>query len=96
MSTAHQERAAASQETITITYRDAMRAAIKDAIERDDRVFLMGEDVGMYGGWVCSDAKACWPNSDRTRSWTPRYQNRHLLVPESVRRCAGCDRSSRS
>jgi pyruvate dehydrogenase E1 component beta subunit len=32
------------------TYRDAMRAAIHDALQRDDRVFLMGEDVGRYGG----------------------------------------------
>jgi len=32
------------------TYREAMRAAIRDAMDRDDRVFLMGEDVGAYGG----------------------------------------------
>ncbi|TDW31547.1 alpha-ketoacid dehydrogenase subunit beta [Cryobacterium psychrophilum] len=32
------------------TYREATRAAIRDALLRDDRVFLMGEDVGMYGG----------------------------------------------
>jgi pyruvate dehydrogenase E1 component beta subunit len=32
------------------TYREAMRAALRDALERDDRVFLMGEDVGRYGG----------------------------------------------
>jgi pyruvate dehydrogenase E1 component beta subunit len=32
------------------TYREAMRAAIRDAMQRDDRVFLMGEDVGRYGG----------------------------------------------
>ena len=32
------------------TYREAMRAAIRDALLRDDRVFLMGEDVGRYGG----------------------------------------------
>lgn len=34
----------------TITYRDAMREAIRDALHRDERVFLMGEDVGRYGG----------------------------------------------
>jgi pyruvate dehydrogenase E1 component beta subunit len=33
-----------------VTYRDAMRAAIREALERDERVFLMGEDVGRYGG----------------------------------------------
>jgi pyruvate dehydrogenase E1 component beta subunit len=35
---------------VKTTYREAMRAAIRDALERDDRVFLMGEDVGRYGG----------------------------------------------
>ena len=35
---------------ITTTYREAMRAAIRDALLRDERVFLMGEDVGRYGG----------------------------------------------
>ncbi|MBX7444856.1 MULTISPECIES: alpha-ketoacid dehydrogenase subunit beta [unclassified Arthrobacter] len=32
------------------TYREATRAALRDALQRDDRVFLMGEDVGRYGG----------------------------------------------
>ncbi len=34
----------------TITYREAMRDALADALRRDERVFLMGEDVGAYGG----------------------------------------------
>jgi pyruvate/2-oxoglutarate/acetoin dehydrogenase E1 component len=33
-----------------MSYRDAMRAAIREAMVRDPRVFLMGEDVGRYGG----------------------------------------------
>jgi pyruvate/2-oxoglutarate/acetoin dehydrogenase E1 component len=33
-----------------LTYRDAIREAIRDALQRDERVFLMGEDVGRYGG----------------------------------------------
>ena len=32
------------------SYREAMRAAIREAMQRDERVFLMGEDVGHYGG----------------------------------------------
>jgi pyruvate/2-oxoglutarate/acetoin dehydrogenase E1 component len=32
------------------TYREAMREALREALARDDRVFLMGEDVGRYGG----------------------------------------------
>lgn len=34
----------------TTTYREAMRAAIREALIGDGRVFLMGEDVGRYGG----------------------------------------------
>jgi len=33
-----------------ITYREAVRQAIREAMIKDERVFLMGEDVGMYGG----------------------------------------------
>jgi pyruvate dehydrogenase E1 component beta subunit len=36
--------------TVRCTYRDAVREAIREAMQRDPRVFLMGEDVGMYGG----------------------------------------------
>jgi pyruvate dehydrogenase E1 component beta subunit len=35
---------------VTISYREAMRLALREALERDPRVFLMGEDVGRYGG----------------------------------------------
>jgi pyruvate dehydrogenase E1 component beta subunit len=33
-----------------MSYREAMRAAIREAMQGDSRVFLMGEDVGHYGG----------------------------------------------
>ena len=36
--------------TVRLTYREAMRAALREALQRDERVFLMGEDVGRYGG----------------------------------------------
>jgi pyruvate dehydrogenase E1 component beta subunit len=32
------------------TYRDAIREALREALRADPRVFLMGEDIGMYGG----------------------------------------------
>ncbi|MGZ3173168.1 MAG: alpha-ketoacid dehydrogenase subunit beta, partial [Croceibacterium sp.] len=32
------------------TYREAIKQAIRDALKHDERVFLMGEDVGRYGG----------------------------------------------
>jgi pyruvate/2-oxoglutarate/acetoin dehydrogenase E1 component len=34
----------------TTTYREAIRSAIREALVKDPRVFLMGEDVGKYGG----------------------------------------------
>src|SRR5574341_2421550 len=33
-----------------MTYRQAVRAALREALAADERVFLMGEDVGRYGG----------------------------------------------
>ena len=33
-----------------ITYREALRQALDEALAKDERVFLMGEDVGKYGG----------------------------------------------
>ncbi|HEU0001799.1 MAG TPA: alpha-ketoacid dehydrogenase subunit beta [Ktedonobacteraceae bacterium] len=34
----------------TLTYRDALREAIREEMLRDDRVFIMGEDIAGYGG----------------------------------------------
>lgn len=39
-----------SGELVEMTYREAVKQAIRDAMTRDERVFLMGEDVGAYGG----------------------------------------------
>jgi pyruvate/2-oxoglutarate/acetoin dehydrogenase E1 component len=33
-----------------LTYWQALQAALRDAMQRDPRVFLMGEDIGAYGG----------------------------------------------
>jgi pyruvate dehydrogenase E1 component beta subunit len=33
-----------------VTYREALRAALREALIKDERVFIMGEDVGRYGG----------------------------------------------
>lgn len=41
--------ATAAQETQT-TYVDAISQALDDEMRRDERVFLMGEDIGAYGG----------------------------------------------
>jgi len=39
-----------SAQAVNLTYREAMRQAIREALLSDERVFLMGEDVGAYGG----------------------------------------------
>lgn len=41
---------AAVSPRVKTTFREALRAAHRDALRRDERVFLMGEDVGRYGG----------------------------------------------
>ena len=33
-----------------MTYREAIRETLREALKADDRVFLMGEDIGAYGG----------------------------------------------
>lgn len=42
--------AVATGKTQVTTYREAIRAAIRVAMQEDSRVFIMGEDVGRYGG----------------------------------------------
>jgi pyruvate/2-oxoglutarate/acetoin dehydrogenase E1 component len=32
-----------------LLYRDAIREAIIEEMERDEKVFLIGEDIGIYG-----------------------------------------------
>jgi pyruvate dehydrogenase E1 component beta subunit len=35
---------------MSLTYREALRLGLREALAADERVFLMGEDVGRYGG----------------------------------------------
>jgi pyruvate/2-oxoglutarate/acetoin dehydrogenase E1 component len=39
-----------SETTRKLTFREAVREALAEAMRKDERVFLMGEDVGRYGG----------------------------------------------
>jgi pyruvate dehydrogenase E1 component beta subunit len=41
---------AAEEEMEAMTFREAIRAAMREEMHRDDEVFLMGEDVGTFGG----------------------------------------------
>ncbi len=35
---------------VQITYREALNQALREELERDERVFIMGEEVGYFGG----------------------------------------------
>jgi pyruvate/2-oxoglutarate/acetoin dehydrogenase E1 component len=54
--------------TVRTTYREAVRMALREALQRDPRVFLMGEDVGRYGGtYACSKGLLEEFGEDRVR-----------------------------
>ncbi len=51
-----------------MTYRDAVRLGMQEALAKDERVFLMGEDVGAYGGcYACSKGLMEEFGEDRVR-----------------------------
>jgi pyruvate dehydrogenase E1 component beta subunit len=55
-------------ETIKMTYREAVRNALREALLGDERVFLMGEDVGRYGGsYACSHGLLAEFGEERVR-----------------------------
>lgn len=47
---AHLTAAGEALQSGSVTYLDAIRAALRDAILDDRRVFLLGEDIGHFGG----------------------------------------------
>jgi pyruvate dehydrogenase E1 component beta subunit len=51
-----------------ITYREAIKAGLREALQSNPRVFLMGEDVGRYGGaYACSKGLLDEFGEDRIR-----------------------------
>jgi pyruvate/2-oxoglutarate/acetoin dehydrogenase E1 component len=48
--TAAEQPPEASRPTSIVSYRDAIRAALRGEMRRDPAVFLMGEDIGRHGG----------------------------------------------
>ena len=41
-----------------ITYREALRQALREEMLRDERVFLMGEDIGRVRRLLCGDQRS--------------------------------------
>jgi pyruvate/2-oxoglutarate/acetoin dehydrogenase E1 component len=51
-----------------ISYREAVKAGLQEALQKDSCVFLMGEDVGRYGGaYACSKGLLAEFGPDRVR-----------------------------
>jgi len=61
-----------------ITYRDAVREAIREALLADPRVFLMGEDVGRYGG--CYAAQ----HSHSLEGWYAHIPGLKVVTPATL------------
>jgi pyruvate dehydrogenase E1 component beta subunit len=62
----------------TMTYREAVRTSLREALASDPRVFLMGEDVGRYGGaFACSKGLLAEFGPERIRD-TPLSESTFL------------------
>ena len=57
-----------------ITYRDAVGQALREALDEDERVFLIGEDIGLYGGAFAV-----------TKGFSQRLANRFADTPSPTR-----------
>jgi hypothetical protein len=78
-----------------LTYREACRQAIRDALLADARTFVMGENVGRYGGCYAV-TKGRSKSSARIASSTRRSPRTASPASASAPRSPGCGRSSRS
>ncbi len=82
-------------EPTTMTYREAMREALREALATDDRVFIMGEDVADYGG-TYAVTKGLYEEFGRDRVRNTPLSESGFVARASVPRSAVSDRSSRS
>jgi len=60
-------RGYASESNQTVTVRDALNEALAEELEQDDKVFIMGEEVAQYNGWL-------FFNPRRPHALTPHLQ----------------------
>ena len=79
----------------TITYREAVRQAIRTAMKDDERVFMMGEDIGAYGGCF-GVSMGLFEEFGPERIRDTHCRSPALWAPGSGPRSVGCGRSSRS
>ena len=67
-----------------ITYLEAVREAMVQEMRLDPEVFLIGEDIGVYGG-ALELARACWMNLGQSGFSKRRYPNTQLQVQQPAR-----------
>ncbi len=48
--TAHSHEEADAGKTVSLAYREAIRMALEEELDRDENVFLLGEEIGQYQG----------------------------------------------
>jgi pyruvate dehydrogenase E1 component beta subunit len=68
MQNAGLRRAFSTQQVQQLTVRDAINTAMSEEIERDENVFLMGEEVGQYNG-AYKVSKGMYDKYGPTRIW---------------------------
>ncbi len=78
-----------------ITYREALSSALREEMQRDERVFIMGEEVGVWGGTYAVTRGFLDEFGDRRVRDTPisRWSS---LARRSARPWPVCARSPRS
>ena len=76
------------------SYRDAIRDAMIEEMDRDPNVLIMGEDIGVYEGTFRITA-GMLKNTDRNASSTLRSPKREWRARRSGWRWSVCVRSSR-
>ena len=76
------------------TFIEAINEAIHEEMERDENVFVVGEDVGVRGG-VFRATQGLIENMERIVSSTHRSLRVRLPESESGLPCTACDRSQK-
>ena len=78
-----------------LSYREAVRDALSQAMRKDDDVFIMGEDIAEMGGSMgVTQGMLDEFGPERVRN-TP-ISEMALVGTPSARRCRGCGPSRRS
>ena len=66
-----------------LSYAEALREGMRMAMEKDPSVFVIGEDIGVYGGaFGVTAGLMAWPVRWRSpTSWSRRCGRRIFTIP---------------